>query len=298
MSGSSTSSLQREKHLKRRASKVSIGVSNLLMIIFALYFMFPIVWLMCSTTKSTSELHNSGIFELGSSLVANVKWLNTYSGGIFWKWILNSLIISLVSASISVIVSSMGGYALTKYRFKLSGVISAVSFGSMMVPQAATVIPLFLMIKQFNLVNTYTGVILPMIASPFGLYFMTVYLKSSVPNELIDSGRVDGAGDMRIFWKIALPIMKPGLVTLFLIAFTTSWNNFFLPLVLLNKEAYYPSTVGLKLWVSNLRGQGVGEPMYPLVMLGAFISIFPMLLLFTFMRKYITSGITMGSVKT
>lgn len=293
-----TNEFQRLQHRAGAARATKSTLANLLMIIFAVYFLFPIFWLAFATTKSTSELYSTGIFQPGSSLIENIKWLSSYDGGIFWRWCLNSLLISLVTASCSVVVSSMAGYALTKYKFRLSGVFAAISFSAMMVPQAATVIPLFLMVKQMNLINSHIGIILPMIASPFGIYFMSVYLKDAMPGELIDSGRVDGASDYRIFCQIALPIMKPGLVTLFLISFTSAWNNFFLPLVLLNRSELYPVTVGLKIWVSNLRAAGVGEPLYPLIMLGSFISIFPMLVLFAFLRKYITSGITMGSIKS
>lgn len=293
-----TSEFQRRQHRAKAARATKSTLANLLMIAFAVYFLFPILWLGISTTKSTAELYSTGILETGKSLAHNIEWLNSYNNGIFWRWCLNSLFISLVTAILSVTVSSMAGYALTKYKFRLSRAFSAISLAAMMVPQAATVIPLFLMVKKLNLINSHLGVILPMIASPFGIYFMTVYLKEAMPGELIDSGRVDGASEYRIFAQIAIPIMKPGLVTLFLISFTSTWNNFFLPLVLLNNANLYPVTVGLKIWVANLNAIGVGEPLYPLIMIASFISIFPMLVMFTFLRKYITSGITMGSIKT
>ena len=290
--------MQRKRHKRGKLNSSASPCIQALTILFTIYFLFPIVWLLLATTKSTTELYSLTAFEAGTSLIENVKWLNSYENGIFWTWCLNSIIFSGITAILSVLISSMGGYALTKYQFRFAKPISAVSFSSMMIPQAATVIPLFLIVKELGLVNTYPGVILPMIASPFGIYFMTTYLKDALPIDLIDSGRIDGANDYRIFFQIALPIMKPGIVTLFLISFISTWNYFFLPLVLLNDANLYPVTVGMKIWVSNLRTLGGGQKMYPLIMVGAFISIFPMLVLFTVLRKYITSGITMGSIKT
>lgn len=290
---------QRQQHRKSELAahgNASI-LGNLLMALFAVYFLLPIVWLMFAMTKSSNELFSSSIFAMGGSMGANLEWLNSYDSGIFWRWCLNSVIYAAVTGLISVLVTSMGGYVLSKYKFPLRKAALTLNMAAMMIPQAATVIPLFLMIKRIGLIDTYAGVVLPMLAYPFGVYFMYIYIKDAVPTELIDSGRIDGAGDLRIFFRIALPLLTPGLVTLFLIAFINAWNNFFLPLVLLNKVQLYPVTLGLKLWVNNLQTASMGKPLYPLIMIGAFLSILPMMILFVALKKYITSGIAMGSVK-
>lgn len=290
---------QRMQHIKSDAGGQGSAslLGNLLMILFAIYFLLPIVWLLFAMTKSSSELFSSSIFALGSSLGDNFQWLAGYEKGVFWRWCLNSLLYASVTGLLSVLITTMGGYVLSKYSFKLRGAVLSLNMAAMMIPQAATVIPLFLMIKKIGLIDTYAGVILPMLAYPFGVYFMSIYIRDAMPMELIDSGRIDGAGDLRIFARIALPLLKPGLVTLFLISFINAWNNFFLPLVLLNNTQLYPVTLGLKLWVNNLQTASVGKPLYPLIMIGAFISILPMMALFIALKKYITSGIAMGSVK-
>lgn len=292
-------SFQKLQHMKAEADGTGSAsiLGNLLMVLFAIYFLLPIVWLVFSMTKSTSELFSTSVFAMGGSLVENVNWLATYDGGIFWRWCLNSVMYAFVTGVVSVLVTTLGGYALSKYKFRMRTAVLSLNMAAMMIPQAATVIPLFLMIKKIGLIDTYAGVIMPMLAYPFGVYFMSIYIKDAMPNELIDSGRIDGAGDGRIFFCIALPLLTPGLVTLFLIAFINAWNNFFLPLVLLNNTQLYPVTLGLKLWVNNLQTASMGKPLYPLILIGAFVSILPMMILFVALKKYITSGIAMGSVK-
>lgn len=295
----SADNFQRQQHrkaeLESRGSASLLG--NLLMALFAIYFLLPIVWLMFAMTKSTSELFSTSIFAVGDALGDNLEWLAGYDNGIFWRWCLNSVGYAGITGVISVLVTTMAGYVLSKYEFRARKAVMSLNMAAMMIPQAATVIPLFLMIKRIGLIDTYAGVILPMLAYPFGVYFMSTYIKEAMPAELIDSGRIDGAGDLRIFFRIALPLLTPGLVTLFLISFISAWNNFFLPLVLLNNVKLYPVTLGLKLWVNNLQTASVGKPLYPLIMIGAFVSILPMMILFVALKKYITSGITMGSVK-
>ena len=288
---------QRLQHKKADSAPRASILGNLLMILFAIYFLFPILWLMFAMTKSTSQLFSTSIFKPGDSFAYNVKWLAGYEDGIFLRWVMNSILYASVTASLSVLVTTLGGYALSKYNFVLRRFMLVLNMAAMMIPQAATVIPLFLMIKKIGLLDSYAGVILPMLAYPFGVYFMSIYIRDAMPSELIDSGRIDGAGDLTIFFRIALPLLKPGLVTLFLIAFINTWNNFFLPLVLLNDTKLYPVTLGLKFWVNNLQTASVGVPLYPLILIGAFISIFPMMILFIALKRYITSGIAMGSVK-
>jgi len=159
-------------------------------------------------------------------------------------------------------------------------------------------IPIFLMERSLGLINSYFGVILPMLCSPFGVYFMSVYTKEALSSEILDSGRVDGANEWMIFYRIVIPIIQPGLVTLFLIIFIGTWNNFFLPLIVLSDSKLYPLTLGLYIWAQNMVSpDGALLPLYALIICGSFVCIFPMLILFPILRKYITAGISFGGVK-
>jgi multiple sugar transport system permease protein len=296
-----TTGLQRKHHLGISAThhRASTLISMILLILMALYFLVPLWWLLVSATKSTSQLYNTGMFAFPShlSLGFNLHWLSTYEGGAFWRWFLNSVIYATVTGVLCTLVSAMAGYTIAKYKFRGKNIMSMAVLGALMVPTAAMTIPEFLMIKELGLLNSYASIILPLLFNPFGVYFMMVYISAAMPDELIDAGRIDGSSDYGIFFRIGLPIIRPGLVTLFLIVFVSTWNNFFLPLVMLTKTSLYPVTLGLQIWSTDLSSAGSGEPLYPLIVIGAFISIVPMLILFPLLRRYIVSGITLGSVK-
>jgi multiple sugar transport system permease protein len=146
-----------------------------------------------------------------------------------------------------------------------------------------------------GLTNTYQGVILPLVVYPFGVYFMSIFAADAVPDNLVDSARVDGAGEMRTLWQIGRPLLMPGIVTLFLLSFIGTWNNYFLPLVLLGTESRFPLTVGLSAWLSSISSVGA-QPIYPEIILGSFVSVLPMLILFPFLQKYVARGLTLGAI--
>ena len=230
------------------------------------------------------------------SLWSNLKSLFSYNGGDFKWWFLNSLIYATATATFATAVSTLCGYGLAKYRFRGRRAVFGLVVGSLMVPATALVVPLFLLEHDMHLTNTYQGVILPLMVYPFGVYFMSIFAAEAVPDTLIDSCRIDGAGEFRTFWKIGRPILMPGMVTLFLLSFIGTWNNYFLPLVLLGTETRFPLTVGLSAWSSDLNLAGAGQPLYPEVILGSLISVLPMLILFPFLQKYVARGLTLGAV--
>ncbi|GMA62661.1 carbohydrate ABC transporter permease [Alicyclobacillus fastidiosus] len=302
VSGSSfsTTSLQRKHHAQGLKNSAKTLLTMTLVIVMAAYFLLPLYWLLVSMTKNTTQLFSTPMlaFPRHLNLVPNLDWLSSYQGGIFWRWVLNSVIYAVITCCGATLVSAMAGYVIAMYNFRFKRQMSFAVLGALMVPSAAMVIPVFLMIKSLGLINTYAGVILPMLFNPFGVYFMMVYIQQAMPMELIDSGRIDGANDYGIFFRIGMPLIRPGLVTLLLITFVSTWNNFFLPLVLLNNSNLYPLTLGLDIWTANLNTAGAGQPLYPLILIGAFLSILPMLILFPLLRNYIVSGIAMGSVKS
>ena len=270
-----------------------------ILLLMAAYFMVPLVWLLLATTKDTYQLFHTPMFGLPHhlSLWKDLQWISSYNGGEYWRWFLNSVIYSGSVAILGSLLSAMVGYAIAKFRFPGRRLFFSTVVAALMVPGAVLVIPLFVLERSMGLLNSYGGVILPMLISPFGVYFMNVYMGDAMPNELLEAARVDGAGDIQTFVRIVLPVVRPGLITLFLISFIGSWNNFFLAFVLLSKSSLYPVTLGLSIWLSNLNSPGTGVPLYPLVLLGSFLSILPMLILFPFLRRYITIGLVQGSVK-
>ena len=166
-----------------------------------------------------------------------------------------------------------------------------------MVPSTALVLPLFLMLNKIGLVNTIWGVILPSLVNPFGLYLMKVFWDSSFPNDLIEASRLEGASELQIFWRIGMPLMQTGLVTVALLAFVGAWNNFFLPLIVLNQDNLYLLTLGLNVWNSVSSSAAGGKPLYNMIASGSLISVLPLLIAFIVLGKYWRGGYTTGATK-
>jgi multiple sugar transport system permease protein len=282
----------------RRVRRLKITVGTALLVLAAVYVIAPVYWLLIASTKSTTQLFGTSTFLPAAhlSLGANLSTLFSYENGDFKFWIINSAVYSTVTAVLATGVSTLCGYALAKYRFRLRRPLFGLVVGSLMVPATALVVPLFMLESFLHLTNSYEGVILPLMVYPFGAYFMSVYCLDTVPDMLLDASRVDGAGELTIFWRVSRPLLMPGMVTLFLLSFIGTWNNYFLPFVLLGSPNRYPVTVGLATWASELHLAGASQPLYPEVLLGSLISVLPMLILFPFLQKYIARGLTIGAI--
>lgn len=282
------------KALRRVKTSVGTGVA----VIAALYVIAPIYWLVISSSKTTSQLFNTSTFLPPAHLSwgENFRLLFSVDGGYFGWWLANSFIYALVTATLATAVSALCGYSLAKYRFRGRRVLFGLVVASLLVPTTALVVPLFLLEHDTGLINSYQGVILPLLVYPFGVYFMWLYSSDAVPDALLDAARVDGARELPVFWKVARPALMPGMVTLFLLSFIGTWNNYFLPLVLLGDTTKFPLTVGLSTWASDLSQAGAGQPLYPEVLLGSLVSVLPMLILFPFLQKFIARGLTFGAI--
>lgn len=212
------------------------------------YFLLPLFWLFVAATKTTGDLFSTfGLwfaprFQLGE----NVQALVSYDGGVFGRWMLNSVLYSGVGALVSTLVAALAGYTLAKFSFPGRNLFFSSVLGANLVPSTALVLPLYLLMSRFGLTNTVWAVLLPSMVSPFGVYLARVYASASVPDELLDAARVDGSGELRTFMTIVLPILAPALVTMFLFQFVSIRNNFFLPLVMLSDPKLFPVTLGLQ----------------------------------------------------
>ncbi|HWE61881.1 MAG TPA: carbohydrate ABC transporter permease, partial [Chloroflexota bacterium] len=159
-------------------------------------------------------------------------------------------------------------------------------------------IPTYLLLSQVGLINTPLAVILPSLVNPFGVYLMRIYTEQALPDELLDAARVDGANEFRIFVSVVLRIVAPGFVTVLLFSFVGTWNNYFLPLLVLSKPDFYPLTVGLASWNSLSSGGGGSQILYSVVLTGALIAIVPLIVAFLLLQRYWQSGLAIGGVKT
>jgi multiple sugar transport system permease protein len=267
---------------------------TVVLVLGALYALLPVVWVLIAATKNNEQLFNTFTFAPDGALLSNISALSSYAGGVFWDWALSTVIYAGGGALISMGLSAMAGYALAKFRFRGRSFIFNLLLAGILVPPVVLAIPQYLMFAKIGLVDSYWSVLLPSVISPYGIYLARVYAMAAVPDEVLESARVDGGREGRIFASIAVPMMVPGLVTIFLFQFVAIWNNFLLPFIMLSNEDKFPITVGLY----TLLNRGSYQPaLYSLVVTGALLSIVPLIILFLALQRYWRADIASGAVK-
>ncbi|QFP77824.1 carbohydrate ABC transporter permease [Deinococcus sp. AJ005] len=266
--------------------------------LFCIYSLLPLWWVLTTMTKSNGQLYSSfGLwFTSPSNFVQNVQILFTRDDGIFLQWLLNSLLYAGASAVGSMLFAAMGGYAFAKFNFRGREPMFNVILATIMVPSTALALPIFLLMQQIGLINTYWAVILPGLVNPFGLYLMRLFWDAGFPTDLMEAARIDGASESKIFWQLGLPLVRGGLVTVALFSFVGAWNNFFLPLVVVNKDTLFPLTLGLSVWNQTSASSGQ-NPIYTVIVLGALVSILPLIIAFLSLGRYWQGGLTSGATK-
>ena len=271
---------------------------TLFMLAFIIYFLMPLWWLFVASTKSLDNLFDSfGLWFSGFNLTDNISDTFTKDDGVYWKWLRNTLVYSIVSAVGAALLAAMAGYGFAKFEFRGKNLMFWFVLGSVMVPTTALAIPTYLLFSKIGLTNNPLSIILPSLVSPFGIYLMRIYAEGSVPSELMEAARIDGAGEFRIFRQIAFRLLAPGFVTVLLFNFVATWNNYFLPLVMLSEPRWYPLTVGLAQWNSQATAGGGATSAFNVVICGAMISVVPLIIAFIFLQRYWQSGLSAGSVK-
>jgi multiple sugar transport system permease protein len=284
---------------QRRKGWTGQSLLMIFMLIILVYFLMPLFWLIVSATKTNSELFSSfGLwFSSDFNLFRNLADVFTYNGGIFLTWLWNSTYYAVCAALGAALFATLAGYVFAKFRFPGRTLVFAIILGAIMVPNTALVLPLFFLMSKVGLTNTAWAVILPSMVTPFGVFLMRVYAEQALSDDLLDAARVDGAGELRIFWSIALRVMAPGFVTVLLLSFVGTWNNYFLPLVVENDPSYYPLTVGLANWNYLANGFSGSQVLFTLVITGSLISVIPLVIGFLFLQRYWQGGLTFGSLK-
>jgi multiple sugar transport system permease protein len=284
----------------RRGRPRRSNVLTLAMLALLVYFLIPLFWLVVAATKTTSDLFSTfGLwFAPDFSLFTNIAEAFTHDGGVFTRWLLNTAAYSVVSAGGAALLCALGGYGFAKYRFRGNDALFGIVLGSIMVPTTALAIPTYLLFSKIGLANTAWAIILPSLVSPFGLYLMRTYAQDAVPDSILEAARIDGAGEFRIFFQVVLRSLAPGVVTVLLFTLVATWNNYFLPLIMLNDPGLYPITVGLSAWSSQaVGGSGSNAELLALVVTGSLISIVPLVAAFLMLQRYWQSGLTGGGVK-
>jgi len=264
-----------------------------------LYFIVPILWLFISSTKDNGDLFTTfGLwFGRDFNLFANIADVFTYKDGIYLRWTLNTIVYAGVSAIGASLLATMAGYAFAKYQFPGAKVLFSITLGAIMIPLTALAIPTYLLFSTVGLTNTPWAVILPSLASPFSVFLMRVYAADAVPDSLIEAARMDGAGEIRIFWQVAIRLLGPGIVTVMLFTLVGTWNNYFLPLIMLNSGELLPLTVGIAQQQAASAAGGGAQALFSTVITGAFLSILPLIVAFLFLQRFWQTGLATGGVK-
>ncbi len=280
--------------IRRRTVALVTG----LCILFALFTLVPIAWMLINSTKNQANIFESFGFWFARPFVLlhNFKMLfeNVDGDGTYIQWLGNTALYAGLGGIGATALSALGGYGFAHFKFRGSKLTFSLVLAALLVPIAAITLPLYFVYAKVGLINNIWGMILPSMVSPVGVLLMRVYVSGSVPRELIDAARLDGASEPRIFFRLAVPLMVPGLTTVLLLSVVGIWNNYFLPLVIFSKNSMYPLTEGLGLWASHASTSG-DQNIYPLLVIGGFVTIIPSIALFLILQRYWRGGALLGS---
>ena len=292
--------VSQETSLHTGSYRMKRGLTTAFLLVCLIYFMLPFAWLLISATKTNADLFTT--FGLGFApnfnLWSNLTDLFLYNSGVFLTWFWNTAYYSVCSAVGATLLAALAGYVFAKFRFVGRTLLFTLILGSIMVPNTALSVPIYLLLSKVGLINTPLAMILPSLVSPFGVFLMRTYADQSLPDEVLDAARVDGAGEFRIFWSIVLRILTPGLVTVLLFTFVGVWNNYFLPLLVFSDPQNFPLTIGLATWNAQASANGGAQLLYTLVITGSLVSIIPLIVAFLFLQRFWQGGLTAGSVKS
>lgn len=280
--------------VKRR----TVTLLTLACVLFTAFTLVPIAWIVINSTKSQGNLLNSfgfwfarpfEFFKTFGQLFDNVD-----GEGVFFRWFLNTLLYAAVGGVGAAAVSTLAGYGFARFQFRGVNALFVFVVAALLVPLTAITYPLYLVYSKVGLINSIWGMIFPSLVAPVGVYLMRTFAASYVPRELIDAARVDGAGEIKIFFRVALPLMVPGVMTVLLISVVGVWNNYFLPFIIFSKNNLFPLTVGLGVWATRAQNSG-DQRVFPLIVVGGLITIIPLILVFLVIQRRWRGGLLLGS---
>ena len=278
--------MKSKRHLKKYATSISLHTG---MLVVSAITLLPFLWMVSASFMKSGEASSFPPRFFPQHFTFD-QYLFLFQRINVGRFFVNSLILAVSVSIVSLFVNSLAGYAFAKFSFRAKRPLFVFLLSSMIIPGQVTMLPVFLLLNKLGLLNTYFGIIIPGMASIFGIFLIRQYLQS-VPDSLIEAARIDGAKDFTVYWRIILPLAKPGLVTLALFTFMGTWNDFLWPLIVMTREEMYALLVAL----SNLLGEHAPDP--ELMMAGSVITILPVLIVFMLLQKYYIQGIMMGGVK-
>lgn len=274
--------------IRRRQQIARVGLYFLL-ILGAVLAMLPMVWMLSASLMPTGEASTYPPRFFPSRLTLD-HYRDLFVRLDLGRNLMNSAFVSFVVTFASLFINSLAGYAFAKMRFHGRERLFRTLSTGLVLPTQVAMLPLFLLLKNMGLINTYWGVIIPGLSSIFGIFLVRQYALA-IPDEMLDAARVDGAGEFRIFWSIVVPGIMPILATLAIWTFLATWNDFMWPLIVLSDASHYTLPVAL----ANLSGEHVQDT--ELMMAGSVLTVIPVMMVFLFLQRYYIQGVMAGSVK-
>ncbi|WP_284292577.1 carbohydrate ABC transporter permease [Luteimicrobium album] len=274
----------------RRSMNPWKAVTYAVLVVGVVVWLLPFVWMLLGSVKTPGEvLQRPPTWWPHHFTLENFRtWLTELNFGQFFT---NSMVVALVTVLGNILFCSMVGYALAKLEFRGKKILFGLVMVTLMVPGIVTFIPLFVIVSKLGLVNSYLALILPFLTQPIGVFLMRQFM-SAIPDPLLEAARIDGAGELRIFFRIVLPLCGPPIATLGILTFLSSWNNFLWPLVAAQSEKMYTLPVALSLYST-----GENATNYGLLLAGSVLIITPIVLLFVFLQRHFVQGIATTGLK-
>lgn len=282
------------KVISKQSGLGTIGLISLyaFLLVLAIFALLPFLWSFTASFKNLTEIFHYPPAFLPTSL--NFKnYINLFTTHNYFGWFINSVALSVTNTILAVFFSALAGFAFAKYNFRFKNTLFIMMLGSVMIPFQLIMTPLYAEMNALHWLNSYAALIVPWIAPAFGIFLMRQYM-ITIPSELIDSARIDGCPEFRIFWQIILPLARPALGALAIYEFMHSWNSFLWPLIVLRDSKFFTLPLGLATLLGLIGRQTVD---YGMIMAGAFLSALPIIILFLFMQKQFIAGLTLGSAK-
>lgn len=254
---------------------------------------FPFFWMVAGSFKTTPELFQVPLTLLPKEWVVN-NYTDLFLTRPYARWYINTIFLAVTQTGLVLFFCSLAGYGFGKYDFRGKQALFTILLGTLMVPWVTTLIPSFILMFKLNLINNYLGIILPGMAPAFGIFLMTQFMHT-IPDELLDAGRIDGASEFGLYVRVVLPLMRPALGALAIITFLGSWNSYLWPLVILRDMQLYNLPVG----IATLRGLAgsTAKVEWGMILAASTLSVLPILALFVAMQRQFIAGLTLGSVK-
>lgn len=269
------------------------------LVLSLIYSVGPIWWLVVNATKDARDLvTTNGLWFAAPNLLENLRALFGYQDGVFLRWTANSLLYAGVGSVVGTFIALACGYGLARFQFRGKKVLTASIIGAFLIPYAMLTLPLYLLFSAVGLVNTVWAVLIPTVVSPFSVYLSKTYIEGAVPEELLEAARLDGAGELRIFFSIVLRMVGTGAATVFLLAFIAAWNGFFLPLTMLQGSEHWTMTLGLYNWLVQSQASAASTTDFTaLVITGSLLSVIPLAAVMLAMQRFWRTGVTLGALK-